>query len=102
MEVASMMPYRLPESYDTAYQQPFAQYHELRTQQPHAMPHTATSHARSTNYIHMQQNPTSSHSPKNDSSLLDEANKPSLPSISNLLGIADGDRGSQPTHESRR
>lgn len=25
----------------------------------------------------------------------DEANKPSLPSISNLLGIADGDRGSE-------
>lgn len=85
-----MMPYRLPDNYHTGYQQPYVQYHDMRTQHPTSA------------YANVRSGNNTPQSPSAAGISAEDGHKPSLPSISNLLGIADGERGSQTAHESRK
>ncbi|PSK34318.1 hypothetical protein B9Z65_8644 [Elsinoe australis] len=99
MEVASMMPVQ---NYNPSLQ--YAQYHDLRTPlSTSAMSSSMIGAGRQHEYAqyHQQQSATVEESPAHVPTPPEDPNKPSLPSISNLLGIADGDKSSQAPSESR-
>ena len=102
MEVAAYAPYR-QHTFQPDFNPHFTQYHESRSQTSHpgsVHPVMAGQYqdARRAGQRSTQQQPSTT--TVATSQAADDVNKPSLPSISNLLGIADGDRGSLTNQES--
>ncbi|PNS14133.1 hypothetical protein CAC42_6646 [Sphaceloma murrayae] len=99
MEVASMMPVQ---NYNPSLQ--YAQYHDMRTPiSATAMNSSMMNSSRQAEYhnYHPSQHTPSDSPPTHVPTPPEDPNKPSLPSISNLLGIADGEKSSQASSESR-
>jgi len=94
MEVASIMSYNMPQSYGSRYpSQQYPHYHDMRSFYPEA-----SSYGNG----HGQHATESGVASQAASGPLDDPNKPSLPSISTLIGIADGgERGAAPGTERR-
>ncbi|KAI5276429.1 hypothetical protein E4T47_00707 [Aureobasidium subglaciale] len=99
MEVAAYAPYR-QHTFQPDFQSHYSQYPESRGQISHPV---AVHPAMASQYQEVrragQRHAPQQHSTQATSSQ-DDMNKPSLPSISNLLGIADGDRTSLAGQES--
>ncbi|CAD0094997.1 unnamed protein product, partial [Aureobasidium vineae] len=97
MEVATYAPYR-QHTFQPDFNPHYSQYHESRSQTSHPVSvHPAmTSQYQEVRRAGQRQAPQQSSAVPTSQ---DDVNKPSLPSISNLLGIADGDRASVPSQE---
>jgi hypothetical protein len=100
MEVAAYAPYR-QHTFQPDFSPHYSQYHESRGQTSHPVSvHPAiASQYQDVRRAGQRQAPQQSSAASTASTLQDDMSKPSLPSISNLLGIADGDRASLPTQE---
>ncbi|KAK8210278.1 hypothetical protein M8818_003445 [Zalaria obscura] len=94
MEVATMMPYRERDSYHLAHPQSNPAYYDPRLANPYPTVATHNLPSQYTSSPHHEAR-ASNTSPVSTRSNSSDEHKPSLPSISNLLGIADGDRPSQ-------
>ncbi|KAH0270580.1 hypothetical protein KCU91_g7960, partial [Aureobasidium melanogenum] len=100
MEVAAYMPYR-QHTFQPDFNPHYSQYQDSRSQTSHPVSvHSVMANQyqdvrRAGHREAPQQSSASSTVPTSQ----DDVNKPSLPSISNLLGIADGDRSSQSSQE---
>ena len=93
-----MMPHRVSNNLtpNHHHQQHPSTHHAMRMQ-----PDPAASRAMHQAHIQHQQTSANSASSTTSSASPDGLHKPSLPSISNLLGIADGDRDAQSNDRSR-
>jgi len=93
-----MMPHRVSNNLtpNPHHQQHPSTHHAMRMQ-----PDPAASQAMHQAHIQHQQTSANSASSTTSSASPDGLHKPSLPSISNLLGIADGDRDAQSNDRSR-
>lgn len=98
MEVATMYPYRGQHDYTPHYVQQYAQYHDVRARQPFTAT-TQSNQTRPAEDDRIARQNVSSHAQSVVPIVADD--KPSLPSISNLLGIADGERTLQAETPSR-
>ncbi|KAI4757594.1 POPLD-domain-containing protein [Aureobasidium sp. EXF-3400] len=100
MEVAAYAPYR-QHTFQPDFNPHYSQYHESRGQTSHPISvHPAMANQyQDVRRAGQRQAPQQSSAASAASTLQDDMSKPSLPSISNLLGIADGDRASLPSQE---
>lgn len=97
MEVAAYMPYQ-HRAFQSGYNPHYAQYHDPRAQTSHPI---SAEPSMTAHYgvESVRRSDRTANAITQNSHISDEANKPSLPSISNLLGIADGERTSVPNQD---
>lgn len=102
MAAVSMMSYPVRDAFH-GYPQQYAMYQTRAHHPEHEMAQSINHHpypnygpvSHPQQYQQHQQQPVSRSSQRSNSPVLEDGSRPSLPSISNLLGIADGDRPGQ-------
>ena len=93
------MPYQQHRTFQSGYHPHYAQYQDTRAHTSHPVAPEPTMPTHYSNGSVRRNDSSVRTAAVQGSHSIEEANRPSLPSISNLLGIADGDRSSQPTQE---